>query len=182
MICSESRINGIFVVRQTRPCYDQLMGALHGAIQNWGVARDGGPFKARSRGKGSGAQSVGGISSLRVGGGGGEGTFWGVESRMHTAKKIPFMYAFSENCAASAPLSTFMCLWAIYIFPWSVHIFSCGTIGRRMWKLGLRPHNSYSRNICFEFSVLCLCSACLERRCTVLAKSWKVGNLCQKQS
>jgi hypothetical protein len=27
-----------------------------------------------------------------------------------------------------------------------------------MWKLGLRPHNSFSVNICFEFSVLCLCS------------------------
>ncbi len=27
-----------------------------------------------------------------------------------------------------------------------------------MWKLGLRPHNSFSGNICFEFSVLCLCS------------------------
>ncbi len=27
-----------------------------------------------------------------------------------------------------------------------------------MWKLRLRPHNSYSVNICFEFSVLCLCS------------------------
>jgi hypothetical protein len=28
-----------------------------------------------------------------------------------------------------------------------------------MWKLGLRPRKSLSGNICFDFSVLCLCSA-----------------------
>jgi hypothetical protein len=28
-----------------------------------------------------------------------------------------------------------------------------------MWKLGLWPSNSYSGNICLEFSVLVLCSA-----------------------
>ncbi len=30
-----------------------------------------------------------------------------------------------------------------------------------MWKLGLRPSNSFSGNICFEFSELCLCSVYL---------------------
>ncbi len=51
-----------------------------------------------------------------------------------------------------------------------VHIFSCSRIGRSiegicksqtdtwMWKLGLWLRNFFFMNICFEFSVLCLCS------------------------
>jgi hypothetical protein len=40
-----------------------------------------------------------------------------------TATKIPFIYSFSGNSVASAPISTLMCLSAIYIFPGSVYIF-----------------------------------------------------------
>jgi hypothetical protein len=40
-----------------------------------------------------------------------------------TAAKIPLMYFFSGNGTASAPISTFMCVLAIYIVPGSVYIF-----------------------------------------------------------
>ena len=50
-----------------------------------------------------------------------------------TARKIP--YSFSGNCAASGPISTLMCLWAIYIFPGSVHIFPCSRIGRPILEI-----------------------------------------------
>ncbi len=88
-------------------------------------------------------------------------------------QKIPFVYySFSGNCAASVPISTFMCLWAIYMYIPRIgpHI-SCSSIGRSriveiykwftdtwMWKLGLLPGNSFSGNIWFEFLVLVLCS------------------------
>ncbi len=52
-----------------------------------------------------------------------------------TAMKIPIMYSFSGNYAASVPISTFMCLWAIYIFPVSVHIYGCSKIDRPILEI-----------------------------------------------
>ncbi len=74
------------------------------------------------------------------------------------------------NCAASVPISTFMCLWAIYIFSRIGPHISSSRKGRPivgiynsltetwMWKLGLRPRYSFSGNICFKFTAFCLCS------------------------
>ncbi len=53
----------------------------------------------------------------------------------YTARKIPFMYSFSGNCAASVPISTFMCLWANYIFLGLVHIFPCSRIDRQILEI-----------------------------------------------
>jgi hypothetical protein len=99
-------------------------------------------------------------------------TQWtGTSVLTHCNESLIHVFPEKELRGASVPVSTFVCLWAIYIFLGLVHIFSGRRIGRPilgiyksltdtwMWKLGLRPHNSFSRKICFEFSVLCLCSA-----------------------
>ncbi len=52
---------------------------------------------------------------------------------VHTANKIRFIYFQKWNCAASFPISTFMYLWAIYIFLRSVHIFCCKVGEPSVW-------------------------------------------------
>ncbi len=55
-----------------------------------------------------------------------------------TATAIPFIYSFSGNCAASAPISTFICMWVIYIFPVSVHICPPAEKADPSWEYVIR--------------------------------------------
>ncbi len=84
-----------------------------------------------------------------------------------TATKIPFIYSFSGNSAASAPISTFMCQWAIYIVPGAVYIFPPAEKADRSWEYINRTQThecgnwDWGPDILFWeylFSAFCLCS------------------------
>ncbi len=48
--------------------------------------------------------------------------------------KILYKYSQKMNCAATVLISTFMCLWAISIFSWSICLFCCRKYVDRSWK------------------------------------------------
>ncbi len=75
------------------------------------------------------------------------------ERSLH-CKEIPLMYSFSGNCAASVPISTFMCLRAINIFPGLVHIFPCSRIGRLILEITVSflSIHKWEPDIYIEFS------------------------------
>jgi hypothetical protein len=61
-----------------------------------------------------------------------------VISENHTAKNQYWKFETNiprkENCAATIPISTCMCLWAIFIFPPSICLFCCRIYVDRSWE------------------------------------------------
>jgi hypothetical protein len=66
---------------------------------------------------------------------------------MHTAMKIPFMYSQKRNYLASVPISTFMCLCAIYIFPGLVRIFPAAELADQWWEYIKIAHRHMNEEI-----------------------------------
>ncbi len=60
-----------------------------------------------------------------------------------TVSKIWSKYSKQWNCLASFPISTFLYLWMIYIFPRSVRLCCCIAFANQLWEY----INHYSRNL-----------------------------------
>jgi hypothetical protein len=56
---------------------------------------------------------------------------------VHCKENPIYRFLFWELCGLTVPISTFMCLWVIYVytFPGSVHIFPCSRIGRPILEI-----------------------------------------------
>ncbi len=61
--------------------------------------------------------------------------FWRPAQNMIRQRKVHLSYSFFGNCVTSVPISTFMCLWAIYLVLGSVHIYCCSKIDGPILKI-----------------------------------------------
>ncbi len=79
---------------------------------------------------------------------------WEKVSPTSHCKESPIYISKKRNCAAAVTISTFMFLWAIYIFPQSVHQFFCSRIGRPI----VRYINGWQKHECSNWDWGCAVS------------------------